>query len=182
LKTLSHNSDAGWSSSSSFSVDVTGKESEGEAGSEARRAAARHSVSIQNCDDGGSVIHGKAYSEWDGLERLKTISEVSVAGGSIRTQHGWPTSVRSRSRSRSRSQSGKNLHKSSSANHSNSIHGHARSDSDTTYPSTSRSHHKRSTTHSPTGWSSFSVPQRPAARSADGWSTIATHNVKEDQW
>lgn len=190
LRNLSHNSDAGWSSSSSFSVDFTGKGSENGAGSEAHSAATKPSVSIQNWADGGSVMHGKAHREWDGFERLKTISEVSVAGGSIRTQHGWPGSVRSRSPSPS--QSGKSLHKSSPATHSSSHHGHARSSSDATYPSTShskyskhsthrssRSHHKRSTTHSPTGWSSFSLPQRSAVRSADGWSTTVTHNVKK---
>ena len=190
LRNLSHNSDAGWSSSSSFSVDFTGKGSENGAGSEAHSAATKPSVSIQNWADGGSVMHGKAHREWDGFERLKTISEVSVAGGSIRTQHGWPGSVRSRSPSPS--QSGKSLHKSSPATHSSSHHDHARSSSDATYPSTShskyskhsthrssRSHHKRSTTHSPTGWSSFSLPQRSAVRSADGWSTAVTHNVKK---
>lgn len=190
LRNLSHNSDAGWSSSSSFSVDFTGKDSEDRAGSEAHSAATKPSVSIQNREDGGSVMHGKAHREWDGFERLKTISEVSVAGGSIRTQHGWPGSVQSRSPSRS--QSGKSLHKSSPATHSSSTHGHARSSSDATYPSTShskdskhsthrtsRSHNKRSSTHSPTGWSSFSLPQRSAVRSADGWSTTVTHNVKE---
>jgi hypothetical protein len=190
LRNLSHNSDAGWSSSSSFSVDFTGKESEDGAGSEAHSAATKPSVCIQNWSDNGSVMHGKPYREWDGFERLKTISEVSVAGGSIRTQHGWPGSVSSPSRS----QSGKSPHKSSPATHSSSTHGHARSSSDATYPSTSHSkdskhsthrsshsHHKRSSTHSPTGWSSFSLPQRSAPRSADGWSTTVTHNVKKDE-